>query len=188
MSTRQRLVAVCFILAVIFVPGFIFASSCDSDSAGAEYYINFTLEGVEYSCTFGFTDVDNDPFAAAQSGGSWTFMAGVSGTTTLFGEPSGDYAWVEVYFEGATTATFTSAGESYDVDIWIYTGGIYYYYGASLGTLEITTYEEVGGAVAGSFDLTLVGGIETFALGDSPLTTTGSFRVKRIEYTLPIAN
>jgi hypothetical protein len=171
------------ILAVIFVPAFVFASSCDS--GGAEYYINFTLEGAEYSCTFGFADGEKDPFAASQLGGSYTFMGGVSGETDMYGEPSGDYARVEITFEGAAAATFTSAGVSYDVDIWMYTEGMYYHYYASSGTLEITTYEEVGGAVAGSFDLTLEGGIETFVLGDSPLTTTGSFRVKNIGYTLP---
>lgn len=179
----KKLLVLCFVLGVFFVPTFLFASKCDSE--GAEYYINFTLEGVEYSCTFGFTGVETDPFAAAQSGGIYTFMAGVTGETTLFGEPSGDYAWVEVYFEGSTTGTFTTAGEDFEVEIWIAEGGNYYYYYESAGTLQVTAYGEVGGVVEGTFDLTLEGGIEPAALGDSPLTITGSFRVKRIEFSLP---
>ena len=181
----KKLLVLCFILGVFFVPAFLFASSCDSEGEGAEYYINFTLEGVEYSCTFGFTGVETDPFAADQSGGSWTFMAGVNGETTPFGEPSGDYAWVEVYFDGSTIGTFTIAEEDFDFYIWIAVGGNYYYYYTSAGTLQVTAYGEVGGAVEGTFNLTLEGGIEPAALGDSPLTITGSFRVKRIEFSLP---
>ena len=179
----KRIVVVCFVLAALFLPAFVFASSCDSEGTG--FYINFTLEGVEYSCTFGYTDVEKDPFAAAQLEGIFTYIAGVSGETNMYGEPSGDYAWVEVYFDGAEAATLT--GDDFEVDIWIYTGGEYYFYESSAGTLDITTYEEVGGAVAGSFDVTLEGGIDAFALGDPTLATTGSFRVKRIEYDFGFA-
>jgi len=180
----KKLLVLCFVLGVIFVPAFLFASSCDSE--GAEYYINFTLEGIEYSLTFGVTDIETDPFAAAQSGGSFTFMSGVNVETTSFEEPSGDYARVEAIFNGATTGIFTTASEDFEVDIWIVEGGIYYYYFATAGILQVTTYGEVGGAVEGTFNLTLTGGIVPAALGDSPLTTTGSFRVKRIEYSLPM--
>jgi hypothetical protein len=118
-----KILVLCFVLGVFFVPAFLLAASCDSE--GAEYYITFTLEGVEYSCTFGYTDVETNPFATDQSGGSWTFMAGVNSETTVFEEPSGDYAWVEVYFDGSTIGTFTAPGEDYDVDIWIAASGEY---------------------------------------------------------------
>ena len=64
----KKLILVCVVLAMIVLPAFLVSASCDS--AGAEYYITFSLNGgEEIICSLGFTDIDSDgPFAAVQNG------------------------------------------------------------------------------------------------------------------------
>jgi hypothetical protein len=60
----KKLFVFCFALIILLVPAFVFASSCDS-AAGTEYFVKLTIEGEEYTCTFGHPNSDVDvPYAA----------------------------------------------------------------------------------------------------------------------------
>ena len=178
-------IMLCFIGIVFLVPVYSFASSCES-AAEAEYYINFTLDDMDYSCTYGFTDVGNrTPFIAIHPE-NWTFGAGQN-VETLFGiKPDGDYVYIEVSIDGTTIGQYFYPGDL-SVIIEVTVEGVYSEYRANSGSLEITAYGEVGSAVEGNFnvglDLVPTGG-EVAPLGTAH-TVEGTFRVERIEYTLP---
>ena len=178
-------IILCLIVIVFFVPLYSFASSCES-AAEAEYYINFTLDDMDYSCIYGFTDVGNrTPFAAIHPE-NWTFGAGQN-VETLFGiKPDGDYVYIEVSIDGTTIGQYYYPG-GLSVIIKVTIEGVYSEYRANSGFLEITAYGEVGSAVEGNFnvglDLVPTGG-EVAPLGTAH-TVEGTFRVERIEYALP---
>jgi hypothetical protein len=181
----KRVIMLCFALVVLIVPSLLFASSCESTEA--EYYINFTLNGVQYSCGRGFTDVGNgNPFAAVQPG-DWTFGAGTNVESSFYADPDGDFVYVQVHVTGTTVGTYSYSGEEVDIFIQIYTGGLYFEYTANSGSLEITTFGDVGSAVEGSFNL----GLDLIPLSEGvvPLGTAysveGTFRVERINFTVP---
>lgn len=177
-------IMLCFMVLVFPVPVYLFASSCES-ATEAEYYINFTLDDMEYSCIYGFTDVGNrNPFVAVHPE-NWTFGAGQN-VETLFGiEPAGDYVYVEVYVDGTTIGQYFYPGDL-NVIIKVTVEGVYSEYHANSGSLEFITYGEIGSAVEGSFnvglDLVPTGG-GVVPLGTAH-TVEGTFRVERIEYTL----
>jgi len=171
-------------LVLLFIPVYLFVSSCDS--AGTEYYINFTMNGTEYSCDLGFTDVDQEPFGAVQPGG-WTYFSGTNTETSIYGDPVGDYVRVQCNVWGST-AGFYMVGSSegqFDLYIEIVAGGVFNAYEASSGTLEITSFGEVGGVIEGNFEVRIYsvlsnGGVLV------PLAVTipieGTFSVKRVEF------
>jgi len=55
----------------------------------------------------------------------------------------------------------------------------FYQYRATGGTLTITSFGDVGGAVEGTFDVTFTHMVPV-ALGDPTLTITGDFRLLRV--------
>ena len=183
----KKVIMLCVAVLVLLLPAYLFASSCESAN-GEEYYINFTLDGVEYSCTFGFTDVGNgNPWAAVQPGG-WTFAAGTNVEVSTDDDIPDNWVYIEVWVYGATVGTYSYPDELVDLFIEIYIEGVYSEYEANSGSLEITTFGEVGSAVEGRFNVGL--DLVFFEGGAFPLGTAhsveGTFRVERIEWTFPL--
>lgn len=171
---------------VLLLPAYLFASSCES-AVGAEYYINFTLDGVEYSCTFGFTDVGNgNPWTAVLPGG-WTFAAGTNVEVSTDDDIPDDWVYIEVWVYGTTVGTYSYPAEELALFIEIDTEGVYSEYEANSGSLQITAFGDVGGAVEGRFNVGL--DLVYFKGGVVPLGTAhsveGTFHVERIEWTFP---
>ena len=73
------------------------------------------------------------------------------------------------------TNTINSYGE---LSLFISENSVLYLYESSSGTISISVFGEEGEAVEGTFDITL--GIAPLDLGDSSLTITGEFRLKRV--------
>jgi hypothetical protein len=183
-----------FILLVILIPAFLFAASCDSGGEGEDFYIRFTMDGQEYILTFGYSDGSTDaPVAALQHisdtqdgiflyGSNWEESGDTSGILVSFlgsllpyikGEYIGDYTL-------AVINGFNSiyVGDGYlSINIWDGLDG--YQYRATGGTVTFTSFGDVGGAVEGTFDVTFTIMLPA-ALGDSPLTVTGGFRLLRV--------
>ena len=200
----KKVIVLCFALLVCLIPAYLFASSCDS--AGAEYYINFTLEGQEYSLTLGYTDVDTgDPmmvvWPSIANGEAIEFFATDVETDYLFTEkdPSdviGIEGFLYPYTEGEYIGKYHLApnGSVENVGwgnfhLYIIENDIYYYYGVDPGYLTITAFGAVGEAVEGTFDVTVNIVIDSMETGDSgPLfgedsyDITGSFRLKRFAW------
>ena len=183
----KKLIVLGFVLLLILVPASLFASSCES--AGAEYYINFTVHGVEvddveYSCVFGATDIDTgDPYAAVQPEDA-TYLMGITEQVTFNEIPTGDYACVKCYLRAISEGTYTRSEGEFGLTIDIIDGGEPNNYGTTSGTIIITSFGEVGETVEGSFDLHVqsFGIINFIPLLEYEYDVTGSFRVKRIEY------
>ena len=195
----KKLLLLCFAFALLLVPAFTFAASCDSTED--EYFIKFTFEGEEYTCSFGHPDSEVDvPYAAVTTslpiaalngplefiqffGATWnptssedpSFLIQVGGRLYVFtaGEYTGEYALPELG----------------TVWIWIMDGEAFYYYMASEGSITIDSFGEIGEAIEGSFNatFTLSGDFVVPAgIGDDNQTVTGTFRVKRVsEEDLP---
>ena len=200
----KRLIVLCVALIVILIPAFLFAASCDSE--GADYYITFTMGGVEYNLSFGYSDVDTgEPFVAVQLGEpDWIYFAGRSVDSTEAETPTGDYICVESflypYTQGVYTGTYTlgidGVPDSYIGDGYLYIdvveeGEPYFYYSTS-GTVTITSFGEVGEAVEGNFNVHISIPLD-FIIGSfaGPLleieyNIEGTFRLKRVEYILLI--
>ena len=190
----KRLIIPLFALFVLWVPAFIFASSCDSE--GADYYIKFTMDGQEYILTLGFTDVGTgDPYVVLYPGitnGDLIIFFGsnVESDSAVVREDLDNvidmrarlYPHTMGVYEddyNAATNTINSYGE---LDIYISENSDVYLYSSTSGIITISVFGAVGEAVEGTFDITFEGGIAPADIGDSPLTATGEFRLKRVPW------
>ena len=188
----KKIIVLCFVLLVIFVPISLFISSCDS--AGEDYYIRFTLDGQEYILTFGYTDESTDaPVVALQQisdtqdliviyGSNWKEGGDTSGILINFlgtlrpyvqGEHLGDYTLEEI---NGLNSVFVGYGY---LSLEIFDIPDMYLYRATAGTVTITSFGDVGGAVEGTFDVTLTYMVP-LDLGDPTLPVTGDFRLLRV--------
>jgi hypothetical protein len=195
----KKLVLLCCATILFFLPAYVFAASCDSDEG---YYVNFILEGEEYSCSFGNPDGDVEvPYAAVtlfdiaqEPGGEHIQLYGSNIETGTNPEDLDFIINVQGYLYTDTPGNYTGEYDLEDVLssvwIWIYSDSIWYPYTASSGTVTIDVFNEIGGSVEGSFNASFIISGDTIIrmdLGDSPQTITGSFRVKRIgEEDLPV--
>lgn len=197
----KKVIVLCFALLVCLIPAFLFASSCDS--AGAEYYINFTLEGQEYSLTIGYTDVDTgDPMVVVwpsiANGEAIEFFATDVETDYLSsGEDPSNVIDIEGFLHPYTAGEYIGKYQFSPNGVVEVVGGgnfyiniiendIYYYYRVASGYLTITAFGAVGEAVEGTFDVVVIRVIDLMEAGGSgPLfgedsyDITGSFRLKR---------
>jgi hypothetical protein len=196
----KKLIVVAVALLFLIVPAFVFASSCDS---GSDYYIKVAFEGEEYTLGFGHPDSGSDvPYGALVIYvPQVTSLAIAPEYITFFGEiadenaledPVSFYIEVEADLFPPILGTYTGNFDLYlSEDGWIrifiiQDGTPYYYYSIS-GTVNISSFGDVGEAIEGTFDVTLnEGGDLIFTIGDPSLYVEGSFRVKRIaEEDLP---
>jgi hypothetical protein len=188
----KKLIVLCFVLLVMVIPAFLFASSCDS--AGDEYYIKFTMNGQEYILTLGYTDESTDaPVVALQQisdtqyviliyGSNWEEGGDTSGILVDFlssflpyvqGEYLGDYTLEEI---NGLNSIYIGYG---NLSLEIFDTPDLYIYRATAGTLTITSFGDVGGAVEGTFDVTITY-MPPLALGDPTMAITGDFRLLRV--------
>jgi len=187
----KKLLVLCFALVVMLIPALLFASSCDS--AGDEYYIRFTMDGQEYILTFGYSDGSIDAPVVALS------ISDTQDRIYLFGsnwEEGGDTSDILVdflgslfpYIQGEYLGDYTLAGVNGLNSTYVGYGYLsieildipdFYIYRATGGTLTITSFGDVGGAVEGTFDVTFTYMVPT-ALGDPTLAITGDFRLLRV--------
>ena len=186
----KKVIIICFTVVMLFVPAFLFASSCDSEGEG--YFIKFTLEEQEYNLTYGFTDIGTgEPYIVlypgVTNGDLILFFGGsVESDSSVVREdldnvvdvrarliPHTQGVYEDVY--DMATNTINSYGE---LSLFISENSVLYLYESSSGTISISVFGEEGEAVEGTFDITL--GIAPLDLGDSSLTITGEFRLKRV--------
>ena len=192
----KKLIVLCFALLVIFVPAFLFASSCESGGEGEDFYIRFTMDEQEYILTFGYSDGNTAaPVVALLHisdtqddiliyGSNWEEGGETSDIRVDFWGPL--FPYIKGEYQGDYTLAvvngFNSIYVGYGyltIDIWDDLD--WYRYNSTGGTVTITSFGDVGGAVEGTFDVTFMGGIvEPAALGDSPLDVTGDFRLLRV--------
>lgn len=188
----KKLIIICFAAIMFFVPAIVFATRCDSE--GEDFYVKFTLEGEEYILTFGFTDIGTgEPyvvlFAGITNGDMISFFgSSVESDSSVVREDLDDVVDVRarlyphtqgVYEDDYDTATntITSYGE---LRIYISENSEVYLYSSTSGTITISVFGEEGEAVEGTFNVTFAGGLPPAELGDSPITVTGEFRLKRV--------
>jgi hypothetical protein len=188
----KKLIVLCFVLLVILIPAFLFASSCESGGGGEDFYIRFTMDEQEYILTFGYSDGSTvAPVVVLQHisdtqdgiflyGSNWEEGGETSGILVDFlgslfpyikGEYLGDYTLVVI--NGLNSIL---VGDGY-LSIEILDIPDFYIYSATGGTVTITSFGDVGGAVEGTFDVTFT---LPAALGDPTLAITGDFRLLRV--------
>ena len=117
----------------------------------------------------------------------------IYGTNWQEGEEASDilidfHGWLHADINGEYQGEYTlednGIGDNYtgygNLTIDIYDDLDEYAYYSTGGTLTITSFGDVDGAVVGTFDITFEGGMIPAALGDSPLDITGDFRLHRL--------
>jgi len=178
----KKVILICFIVVGLFVPAFLFASSCDSEGEG--YFIKFTLEGQEYNLTYGFTDIGTGepyivllPGAGDEDGDLIRFFgSSVESDSSVVREDLDNVVDVRarlyphtqgVYEDDYDTTTNTIQSYGALVLLIIENSELYRYESSagSSGTITISVFGEEGEAVEGTFDITL--GLGPAALGVS---------------------
>ena len=196
----KKLIVLCFVLLVILIPAFLFASSCESGGEGEDFYIRFTMDEQEYLLTFGYSDDSTDAPVVALGhindtqdvidlfGTNWEEGGDTSGILVDFygsllpyvqGEYLGDYTLTGNNGVGVNVlnSIYVGYGHLY-INIWDDPDS--YQYSTTGGTVTITSFGDVGGAVEGTFDVTFGIYLGPVALGDPTLTITGDFRLLRV--------
>lgn len=195
----NKLLVICFALTLLIVPAFVFAASCDSTED--EYFIKFTFEGEEYTCSFGIPDSDIDvPYAVVTTDflaqvpeGELIEFFGSSVESVSQPEDLDFFVRVQGYLYAETPGSYSGDYSLTDVFnsvwVWIYSDSTWYPYSASSGTVTVDVFNDIGGSVEGSFDATFSLSGDTIIrmeLGDESQTITGTFRLERIsEEDLP---
>ena len=126
---------------------FGFFMSCDTGGLSG-YYIYAELDGTAYEWRLGLTLFEDDAYGTVVTGDpNRTLLIATPNVET--GEaPPDNYMWI--VFEGATTGTYsvsdvTPAGYMINNVYWEFTDI----------TLVVTTFEDVGGVISGTFSGTL---------------------------------
>ena len=176
----KKVIIICFTVVMLFVPAFLFASSCDSEGEG--YFIKFTLEEQEYNLTYGFTDIGTgEPYIVlypgVTNGDLILFFGGsVESDSSVVREDLDNVVDVRarlyphtqgVYEDDYDTTTNTIQSYGALVLLIIENSELYRYESSagSSGTITISVFGEEGEAVEGTFDITL--GLGPAALGVS---------------------
>lgn len=137
------------LISAIVIPLVLFGFFLSCDNAGG-YFIYAELDGTAYEWTLGLTNIDDNA-------SGWVFTLDSPETTVLFATPDvetgvsepNNYVWIG--FEGTTTGTYSisdmgSASYNFDGVPWFFTDI----------TLVVTTFEDVGGVITGTFSGTVV--------------------------------
>jgi len=186
----KKLIFLFIVLLVIFIPAFLFASSCNS--GGAEYYIKFTTDGQEYLLTYGYPlDISKDaPMLIVWVGSvddiqiyGTNWQEGIETPEILIdfegwlhADINGEYLGEYTLEDNGIVGNYAGYGEFH---INILDAPYEYAYYSAGGTVTITSFGDVDGAVEGTFEITFDLYVPT-ALGDSTLDITGDFRLHRI--------
>ena len=159
---RIRTFRLIFIIVLILLGFFI---SCDN---AREYYITALIEGTEYDWKLGLTEIEDDAFGLVETGPLVT--------TSLFATPtvetglSEPFNYVDIGFIGRTVGTYS---------IFDMMAARYHLSGVDWNftdiTFEVTTFEDVGGVIVGTFS----GTIEESGSTNIMTVEDGQFRVIR---------
>ena len=197
----KKVVMVCFVVLVILVPVFLFIVGCFSEDMCTKptepdyHYIRFTLDGPEMDAeeiiilNFGRPDVDaeNPMVTLSPDEDSMNY----SGTYCFHTSTPPDvmfemYGWLYPNTPGEYIGTYggldTPVGY-FSTWPWITENGEVYMYHTVDGTIEITSFGDVGGDVVGTFDLTYESDNIPAPSYGSPLPITGDFRLLRVSDT-----
>jgi len=159
---RLRIIYVLVISLMLFG----FSISCDN---GGSYYINALLDDTAYEWKLGFTVLAGDAFGFVRTGSP--------DTTTLIATPDVETGvsqpenYVEIRFEGNTIGTYATS----DIIIALYhINGVDWLFTDI--TVVVTTFEDVGGVITGTFS----GTIDEEETTNTMTVTDGQFRVIRV--------
>ena len=159
---RLGLVSAIVIPLVLF--GFFI--SCDNAGGLSGYYIYAEIDGTAYEWKLGFTNIEDDAFGFVEPGGpDRTILVATPDVETGDTQPDN---YVRIVFEGTTTGTYTDVIQSsYNINgiAWIITDI----------TLVVTTFEDVGGAIKGTFS----GMVEEEGSSNTMTVENGQFNVIR---------
>jgi len=156
-----------WLLSAIVIPLILFGCFLSCDNAGS-YFIYALLDDTAYEWRLGLTNIEDDAYAVVRTG--------APDRTLLFATPdveSGDSEpenYVEIRFEGTTTGTYSISdmdGSAYTINGvgWIFTDI----------TLVVTTFEDVGGVITGTFS-----GIVANGITNTMTVENGKFNVIRL--------
>jgi hypothetical protein len=170
-----------YVFLLTIVSGFFFfcAGSC---SNGLDYYVKFTANGEEVVFGLGLTDVEENAFAnVVNSDGSNTVFVATPATVDSGMTPSSS---IVIDILGTETRTYTS--NSGELSIYFMDSGMPYH--LISGTVNVTSFGEVGSTIEGRFEATLYkydAGANSLKEVKSALPvditiTDGLFKVKRI--------
>jgi hypothetical protein len=161
---RFGLVSAIVILLVLF--GFFI--SCDNEGGLSGYYIYAELDGTPYEWRLGLTNIEDDAFGWVQTGTIDTTVLFATPNVETGGTEPDNYVWIE--FQGTTTGTYSMSdmGESgYRIN------GVDWPF--SDIALVVTTFDDIGGVIAGTFS----GTIESIADSSTLTIENGQFNVIR---------
>ena len=138
-----------WLISAIVIPLVLFGFfiSCDNAGGLSGYYIYSLIGGTAYEWRLGYTDIEDDAFGYVERGPNRTWLIATPDVET--GAPAPEN-YAEIVFEGATTGTYSISdmGPSFysinDVR-WDFTDI----------TLVVTTFEDVGGVISGTFSGTV---------------------------------
>jgi hypothetical protein len=160
----MRCVKPVFCLLAMF--GLFMAISCDN-SPSSSYFINFTLDGTNYSFKKGIGDVNSNAFGNIYTSGTpGTRMCATLDNPADF-KAANSYAFIHL-------SSGTTAG-TYDQSIATITLSIPAYYYSVTCSLTITEYGDIGQPIKGSFT-----GTFTNDGGATTVNGSGTFSVLRI--------
>ena len=158
------------LISVIVIPLILFGffMSCDNADGLTGYYIYALLDDTVYEWRLGLTNIEDDAFGSLD--------IATTDRTALFATPdvetgdteSNNHVWIE--FEGTTTGTYSISdmdGSAYTINGvgWIFTDI----------TLVVTTFEDVGGVITGTFS-----GIVANGITNTMTVENGKFNVIRL--------
>lgn len=156
------------LISAIVIPLVLFGFfiSCDNAGGLSGYYIYAVIDGTAYEWRLGLTNIEDDAFGTVNSG-EITILFASPDVETGESEPAN---YVFLWPEGTTTGTYSISDmfeAMYQID------GVEWYFTDI--TLVITTFEDVGGVIAGTFS----GTVEDEGL-NTMTVENGQFNVIRI--------
>ena len=158
-----------WLISAIVIPLVLFGFFLSCDNAGDLYghYIYAQLDNIAYEWKLGFTNVDDDAFGMTESD-----------VTALLATPdvgiSDEEAnnFVFIVFEGITTGTYSISDLINESQYRI--NGVSWYFTDI--TLVVTTFEDVGGVITGTFS----GTVEDVGTTNTMTVKDGQFNVLRV--------
>jgi hypothetical protein len=165
-----------YVFLLVIMIGFLFfyAGSC---SKGYEYYVKFKANGEEVIFGLGFTDVEENAFANVIYESETLFVA----TPEAVDKSTPPNASIMILIGGAGPGTYEYGSDSQLTIYYVDSG---FMYSLLTGSVTVTSFGEVGGAIEGTFEATankiVLSGIKLQPPEPDVTITEGSFRVKRI--------
>jgi len=143
MKTRMY-VLISLLLLVATVA--LITGSCDNSLNLSGYYIYAELDGTAYEWKLGATDIVDDALGVVGTGTEPSTILLATPDVITIGDILSGSNWVMIEFEGTTTGTYSEADMR---------NAIYMVNGIGLEftdiTLDVTTFESVGGVIKGTF-------------------------------------